>query len=203
MVGHTPQFIERAGFQLALDGSYRSAYSPVPAIAAAVVIWPLTASGIVDLRAPGAPAVISAVAASMFVAAAVGLSFLTVRRWLSQGRALTLAIALGLGTGWWSTASQTLWQHEIAILGLTVGVFGLCALHGGRDAGPGAGTESLSRQLALGVLIGAGLGLAGGSRQQLMPVIAVLAAATLERGGWRCGAAAARWLSRCSCRCGW
>ena len=32
VVGFTPQLLERSGFQLALDGRYRSAYSPMPAI---------------------------------------------------------------------------------------------------------------------------------------------------------------------------
>ena len=36
VVGFTPQLLERSGFQLARDGRYRSAYSPVPAIVAAV-----------------------------------------------------------------------------------------------------------------------------------------------------------------------
>ena len=41
VVGATPQLMERPAFVAARDGRYRSAYSPVPAIAAAGICWPL------------------------------------------------------------------------------------------------------------------------------------------------------------------
>jgi hypothetical protein len=187
VVGGTPQFIERAGFQLANDGRYRAAYSPVPSVTAAIIIWPFSTAGLIDIREPRAPNLIAALAASMMVALAMALTFLTARRQLSPGRATALTAALGLGTGLWSTASQTLWQHETAILGLTTAVFGLCALR--RTGGEPAG-DSAWRTVALGLLIGLGLGLATGSRQQLAPSVVVLTAAAIGLGGWRCGVAA-------------
>jgi len=187
VVGGTPQFIERAGFQLARDGRYRSAYSPVPAVAAATIIWPFSTAGLIDIRESRAPNLIAALASSMMVALAVGLTYLTARRRLSSGRAVMLAAALGLGTGLWSTASQTLWQHETAILGLSMAVFGLCAIRRPQTQSPG---DPMWRRVALGLLIGVGLGLAIGSRQQLAPSAAVLAVAALAMGGWRCGLAA-------------
>ena len=39
VVGRTPQLAERPAFVTAENGRYRSAYSPVPAIAAAVIVW--------------------------------------------------------------------------------------------------------------------------------------------------------------------
>lgn len=190
VVGGTPQFLERSGFQLARDGRYRSAYSPVPAVAAAILFWPFSRVGLIDLRDSRTPGLISALASSMMVALAMGLTFLTARRQLPTGGAVALVAALGLGTGLWSTASQTLWQHETAILGLTVAVAGLCAIRP-RLEGDARVTGGGLRRLALGVLIGAGLGIAAGSRQQLAPSVIVLGAASIALGGWRCGLAAA------------
>lgn len=190
VVGGTPQFIERAGFQLARDGHYRSAYSPTPAVAAAAIIWPFEKAGMIDILEPRAPNLISALTSSMMVATAVGLMFLTARRRLTPGRALAIAAAFGIGTGLWSTASQTLWQHETAILGLSLAVFGLCAIPTREDGAP-APFASSARRVALGMCIGVGLGLAAGSRQQLLPAAAVLTASALAIGGWRCAAASA------------
>jgi len=192
VVGRTPELIERHGFQLALDGRYRSAYSPVPAITAAAIFWPAARLGIVDVRAPVAPALISAVASSLLIALAVAFAYLTARQFASRGRSLALAAGLGLGTGLWSSASQTLWQHETAIFGLSLGVLGLVLMRRGDDEQ----AASLQRRLALGLMVGAAVGLAGGSRLQLAPAIAVLLAAVLVRGGTvaavaaACGAAA-------------
>lgn len=175
VVGRTPELGRRSAFVLARDGRYRSAYSPVPAIEAAAITWPFWKLGVVDIRAPLAASLIAAVASSLLVAIAVAIAYLTARREVSRGRALFVATAFGLGTGLWSTASQTLWQHETAILGLTLAVYGLT----GRN-----------HPTRLAVAIGIGLGLAASSRLQLMPAVLILLAATTWIYGWRCAAIA-------------
>ena len=172
VVGKTPEYATRWGFILASDGNYRSIYSPVPAIFAAAMTWPLWQSGIVDVRAPLAPALMAALTASLLVSLAVTVAFLHARRVLPRGRAILLAVGLGLGTGLWSSASQTLWQTESAAFGLALAVLGFAA-PGDRISSRGA------------VAIGVGLGLAGATRPQLAPVIAVLLAGTWLRSAAR------------------
>ena len=174
VVGFTPQLLERSGFQLARDGRYRSAYSPVPAIVAAGVSYPLWKTGIVDIRAPRAPGLMAKLSSSLLASLTVGLAYLIARRRVDRARALFIAVALGLGTGLWSTVSQTLWQHETALFGLMLAVFGLI------------GTGLLSA-----IAIGVGLGLAASSRLQLLPAVFVLIAAATWLRGARVGILAA------------
>lgn len=185
VVGKTPQLAERHGFQLARDGRYRSAYSPVPAVAAALVTWPLWGIGVIDIRAPLAPNVMSALSASFFVSATLVIAFLLARLELSRLRAAGLVVALGLGTGLWSTVSQTVWQHETAIFGLTLTVF--CLHHVGRGVPDGMNRTAV---VLLCVLAGISLGVAGGSRLQLMPAIFILLFGSFILTGWRGGVAA-------------
>jgi hypothetical protein len=176
VVGRTPQLTERSAFVLARDGRYRSAYSPVPAVVAATIMWPLWKARLFDVNAPLAASFIASTASSLLVAAAVALVFLTARRVTSRGRAAFVAVAGGAGTGLWSTASQTLWQHETAIFGLMLAVFALTS------------PDLRTRQA---VVIGIGLGLAAASRMQLGAAVVVLIAATTWIAGWRYGIAAA------------
>jgi hypothetical protein len=161
VVGNTPQLLDRAPFVAAADGNYRSAYSPTPVLLAAGLVWPLYTVGVLDIRAPLAPPLIAKIAASVFTAAAVTLMFLTALRWIPSGRALWVALAAGLGTGYWSLVSQTLWQHESAALGLAMAVWAFT-----RPA------DLLTARTA--ALVGVGLGIAGTSRGQLAAAIAVL-----------------------------
>jgi hypothetical protein len=163
VVGATPELLTRHTILLAADGRYRSTYSPVPALSAAAVAWPLAASGLLDLRGEHAPGKIAKFAASLLTAMAVGVAFLMVRRWLPMAPALVLALGLGLGTGLWSTVSQTLWQHETAIFGFIVAVHALT----GRSRGVGPG-----------VLIGVGVALACASRLSVIPAGLVVLIAT-------------------------
>lgn len=172
VVGAAPQLAERPAFALAADGSYRSAYSPVPAIMAAGLVWPLSKAGVIDLRAPLAPNLIAALAASLLTALAVAVAFLTARQRVHRRTALLIALALGAGTGYWDTISQTLWQHETAVFGLALAVYGFA-----RPA------DRL--RLRDGLLVGIGLALAGMSRPQLAPAIASVLAGTGARGGFR------------------
>ena len=170
VVGATPQLMERPAFVAARDGRYRSAYSPVPAIAAAAICWPLAKTGAIDIRAPLGANVIAKLAASLLTSAAVTIAFFTARRYTRTNRAWFIAFGLGVGTGYWSTISQTLWQHETAVFGLSLAVLGFTA--------PQPRVASL-------VAAGAGLALAGTSRPQLAPAIAILLAGLLVRTGLR------------------
>jgi hypothetical protein len=160
-VGATPEYANRWGFILANDARYRAIYSPVPSVVAAAVTWPFWRTGIFDVRAPLAVQLIGKATASMLVALAAAISYRTARRVLPRGRALLLAVGLALGTGWWSSASQTLWQSESAILGLTLAVAAFVRL-------------DEDRGVRNSLLLGAGLALAGTSRPQLAPAIAIL-----------------------------
>lgn len=170
VVGAAPQLTERPAFVAARDGRYRSAYSPAPAIAAATIAWPLWKAGALDIRAPLGPNRIAKLSASILTAAAVTVAFLTARRYMPPTRALVLAVALGLGTGYWSTVSQTLWQHETAVFGLSLAVLAFTA--------PELRTSHL-------VMIGVGLGVAGTSRPQLAPAVSMILAGVVARAGWR------------------
>ncbi len=177
VVGFTPGLAKRSAFVETADGRYRSAYSPVPAVMAAAIAWPLWRTGLIDIRAPRGPGFMAALSSSLLVSLAVGLAFLTARTRLSVARSLALAVGLGVGTGLWSTVSQTLWQHETAIFGLSLAVYGLMTMD--RGAGLRSG------------LIGVGLGLAAGSRLQLMPAVTIALAGVAMSAGWRRAALAA------------
>ena len=170
VVGKTPQLSERSGFVLARDGRYRSAYSPVPSVIAAILMWPLLKVHAFEINAPLAPALMASTASSLLVAAAVALAFLTARHVASRARASLVAVAAGAGTGLWSTASQTLWQHETAIFGTMLAVYALCA-------------PELRMRHA--VAVGIGLGLAAGSRMQLGAAVVVLVLAMSVLAGWK------------------
>jgi hypothetical protein len=160
VVGTTPQLLERAPFVAAADGNYRSAYSPAPSLLAAALAFPFYRTGVVDIRAPLAASLIAKGAASILAAAAVVFLFLAAAHWTPPARALWIAAALGVGTGYWTTVSQTLWQHESAALGLAIAVWAF------------ARPAELTTRTA--VLFGTGLGLAGVSRAQLSVAIAIL-----------------------------
>lgn len=176
VVGRTPLLLERPAFVATRDGAYRSAYSPVPSIAAAAIAWPLARLRVIDVGSPRAPSIIAVVAASALTAGAVVLSFLTARRYLPLRPALICAAALGLGTGYWSTVSQTLWQHETAIFALSAAVYAFTA--------PALTAKHL-------IVLGAALGVAGASRAQMAPAALVLLAGTFARSGVRAALAAA------------
>jgi hypothetical protein len=107
----------------------------------------------------------------LLVSLAVVFAFFTSRVHVSPTRAFWIALALGAGTGFWPTASQTLWQHESAIFGLSLAVY--CAMTMERAG------------WIRPVLFGAGLGLAGASRLQLAPIVVTLLAGAVVFAGWR------------------
>ena len=177
VVGAVPLYAERTAFVLSRDGQYRSGYSPVPAIAAAALVYPAAATGAIDVRSPSAPGLIAVLAASTFTSIAVSLLFLAARRLTSRWRAVAIAVALGLGTGLWSLVSRTLWEHETAILGLAIAMLFFCS----------------EDDLPLGDAVGTGVGLAlaGLARPQLAPVIAIILAGVAVRAPRHAAIAAA------------
>ena len=114
----TPALAERAGFQLDRRGHYRSAYPVSPALPAAATAAVVSGLGWVDLGAALAAGFVAKLTASMLTAAAVVVTYFSAARQLGPTRAVWLALGLGLGTNYWATASQTLWQHDSAALGL-------------------------------------------------------------------------------------
>ena len=172
VVGGTPEYLNRHAFILSRDGNFRSAYSPVPSILAAGVCWPLWKAGLIDIRAPRGANWIAVIGASLLTALAVSLAFLTARFWLPRGSALVLSAALGLGTGYWYLASQTLWEHETALFGMAIATFAFAAPD-----------PRFSIQRA--VWTGIGLSLAGLGRPQLAPMILIVTVGVHVRGGLR------------------
>ena len=168
VVGVTPAYAGRWGFIHAADGNYRSIYSPMPAVLAAAMTWPLWKLRIIDIRAPLAPSLMAKLAASLLTAIAVTLAFFSARQRLSRRRALLLVTGLGLGTGFWSTAGQTLWQTETAVFGLAIAVYAFAAPVD--EIGSGGATA-----------IGLGLGLAAATRPQLAPIIGLVLVGTWLR----------------------
>jgi hypothetical protein len=183
VVGTTPQLLERAAFVATTDGNYRSAYSPVPVLLAAAITWPLYAAGLINPDAEMAAPLIAKLGASALTAAAVALLFLAAARFAPPRRALWIALGLGIGTGYWSTASQTLWQHESAALGLAIAVWAFT------QTDPTVGSAALA---------GLGLGLAGTSRPQLAVAIAVLSLGLFARVPWRAAAIACAIVGVCA-----
>jgi hypothetical protein len=177
VVGTTPAYAERTAFVLARDGRYRSAYAPVPAIAAAAISYPLVLLHLLDLRSPLAPSRIAVVGASVLPALAVGILFLTARPRTSRRAAIPLCLGLGLGTGLWYAVSRTLWQHETAIFGMAIAMAGFASTDGRLGLRQGAWT-------------GIGLALAGTARPQLTPMVAIVLAGVWVRAPIRAAAVA-------------
>ena len=160
-VADQPQLAPRPSFARDRDGHYRSAYSVVPSIIAAMPAWLLARTGLIDLDAPLAPGLIAVLTASALTAVAVVLVFLSLARTAPKHIAMWTAIGLGLGTNYWTIASRTLWQHETVAFGLALALWAWWRPV--RSLGPAL--------LAAG---GVGLALAITARLQLAPIAAVM-----------------------------
>jgi MFS family permease len=170
-VAQIPAYGERPGFVRTADGHFRSAYSILPALEAAVVGWPLAALHIIDLTGPLSPNLLAKLTASLLSSVAVLFAFLTARRYASDTVSAFVALGFGLGTNIWALASQTLWQHESVLAGLSMALFFLTA--------PTVSTRGLW-------IASVGLGLAGWARPQVAPAIAILALCLItRRRRWR------------------
>lgn len=172
VVARAPDYGTRAAFQLDRRGHYRSAYSVVPSIEAAIPAAILHATRLVDLRAPLAPSLIAKITASVLTAASVALVFAAVARTFAIQTAFLVALGLGLGTSLWPLASGTLWQLETVSFGLAI------ALHAWLRPG-----EALhQRRIVTGAI---GVALAAAARPQTAPIVLVLLAGVIARVGFR------------------
>lgn len=170
-VAKFPQLAERNSFARDQQGHWRSAYSPAGSLSGAVVAVALRAVG-VDLNAPRGANLIAVIAASITVAAAVCLVFLTLARFASLQISLAVAIGLGIGTNYWAMHSQTLAQHDLVALGTALTMW--CWTRP---------TEGLIRRhLWLGAL---GLGVAVVARTQVAPLVAIMSLGLIARVGLR------------------
>lgn len=172
VIARTPGYLGRPGFQLDRQGHYRSAYSVVPAILAAVPASLLHVTRLVDLRAPLAPNLVAKLTASLLTATAVMLTFLALAAVYGRSAALWVALALGLGTNLWPLASGTLWQLETVSVGLAITLYGWLR-------------PTISMTVRPIVVGAAGLALAASARPQIAPLVGVLLVGLVARVGWR------------------
>ena len=161
VVEEVPALGDRVAFARDRRGHFRSAYPILPGLLAAIPASLLHWTGAVDMQAPLAPYLVAALTASLLTAAAVALTFLMLRRLVSLSAALWTAVGLGLGTGYWPIASQSLWQHGPVIFGLSLCLFAWVR--------PTALLRP--RHLWLG---GLGLAMAGAARPVVSVVVAIL-----------------------------
>ncbi len=166
-----PELAARPSFVLDRGGHYRSAYSPVGPMFGAVTGVALRAVS-VDLNAPRGPNLIAALTASTVTALAVCVVFLALVRIGSTAQAVTVAAGLGLGTNLWALHSQTLAQHDVVLLGLSIWLFNWMR--------PTA--DLASRHLWGGAV---GLALAVTARPQVGPLVAMLGLGLIARVGVR------------------
>jgi hypothetical protein len=172
VIATMPPLAERMAFQRDRWGHWRSAYSVVPSIEAAIVGSLLHVTRIINLRAPLAPAFVAALTASLLTAGAVALVFVSLARVTSVRTALLVAIGLGLGTNLWPLASRTLWQFETMSAGSALAMYAWLR----RDTSIGA------RHVVLGA---SGLALAGAARLEIAPAAAILVVGLVLRIGLR------------------
>jgi MFS family permease len=172
LVAEQPAFAERAGFAVDRQGHYRSAYSMVPVLIAAGPAMALQTTGLVDFDAPLAPSLAAAVTASAMTTAGVTLVFLSLSRIVRPATALWTAIGLGLGTGYWTLVSQTLWQHESVAFGSALALWAWLR----------PGSTLTTPRLMTGAV---GFGIAGAARPQVAPLILLMVCWLVARIGWR------------------
>jgi hypothetical protein len=167
IVARQPALRDRVVFATSTDGHTRLATPVMPVLLAWLPSELLRASGLVPLRPPNA-SIFAKAAASLLVTLAVIFVFHAARRRTDDTWAALIALGFGLGTSAWPTASQTLWQHESVLAGLSLAV--LCLA-------PPAPQLSRSRLW----LAAAGLGIAGAARPQVAAAVLVIAVSVLAR----------------------
>ncbi len=172
VIAERPGLATRPAFARDRQGHVRSAYPLPSALLAAIPATLLHQTGLVDLDAPLAPNLIAALTASLVTAGAVTLVFLALARIVPVNVALLAAVALAIGTNYWSLVSRTLWQHETVAFGMALTLWAWLR----------PGREMRSRDLWLG---GLGLALAGAARPQVAPLVAVLLGWLAARAGAR------------------
>jgi hypothetical protein len=171
-ISQYPQLAERPAFAKDRSGHWRDAYPVLPALIAGVPAVIGHATGLIDMDAPGAANLIAALTASVLTAAAVALVFIALARIVPLMPALVAALALGLGTNYWTFVSRTLWAHETVAFGVALTLWAW--LKPSADLRP--------RDLIIG---GLGLAMAGAARPQVAPMVAMLLVWLVARVGLR------------------
>jgi hypothetical protein len=170
VIATMPSLGERMAFQRDRSGHWRSAYSVVPSLEAAVIGSLLHVTHLINLRAPLSPGFVASLTASLLTAGAVVLVFATLARIASLRTAMLVAVGLGLGTNLWPQASRTLWQFETVSFGCALAMYAwLRPTHAVR-----------TWEVCLG---GVGLALAGATRLEIAPTIAILLGGLVSRTG--------------------
>jgi hypothetical protein len=121
------------------EGRYVSMYGPGAGLAALPALGALRWIGGDPARRPRALWYTAKGVASLLVAGAGALLFLTALVFTTRGRAVLLALAYGIGTSAWCTSSQTLWQHGPNVFFLALGTYFLSRLGPGRSAAAWSG----------------------------------------------------------------
>jgi hypothetical protein len=106
------------GYVQIVNGHARSSYPLLPPLMAAPVYRVAIDRGLIDANDPEPSALegIGALTASAWVAMACACVYLAILAWRPGAPAAAIAIACGLATPLWSSASQALWSHAPAAL---------------------------------------------------------------------------------------
>ncbi len=112
------------GYVQEVDGHFRVAYPIVAALVAAPAYWVAVRAGAIDRRHPAAAGIeaIGKLVASALTATAMALLVLLISARVPDAPALLIALAAGLATSLWSSASQALWSHAPAACFLALGL---------------------------------------------------------------------------------
>lgn len=167
IVGERPLLAERPAFVKDRRGNWRAATPVFSAVPAAAVAWIASTARVLDLESSRAPEVVAKVAASLTTALAVAFAFAAAGQRVSGRAAVLIAGAFGFGTNLWGCASQTLWQHDLVLFGLT-GAIALLAVPG-----------HVEPRRAVGA--GVSLAIALAARPYVAPAVGVLALSTMLR----------------------
>ena len=190
VVAERPGLAERAAFGRDRQGHVRSTYPIAPGVVAGAVAFVLHRTGLVDMDAALAPNFVAKITASGLTAAAVALIFLALGRLVSYWPAIFASLALGVGTTYWTAASQTLWGHESVAFGTALALWAWLreprSIHGAQliAGGIGLALAAASRHqvivLVLALLVW--LGTRVGVRRALVPAVIVAAALGIVAG---------------------
>lgn len=173
IVAERPGLADRPSFQRDRDGHFRNAYGLTPTLLGSAVAATLSATHLIDLRAPLAPNLVASLTASLLTALAIVLLWRMTSRFVPPMAAMLTAVGLGLGTNFWAAASRTLWGHETVAFGVALALWATVRP---------AGTPIRTRDIAAA---GLGLALAIGAREQIAPLAGILLVGLTMRAGAR------------------
>lgn len=195
LIAEVPALGERSGFGRDARGTWRTRYPIVPALMAGIAGRLLHASGLVDLGPRYRANVLAKAYGSTMMALAAVCAAIVASRFTSRRRAMVVATALALGTGWWCTASQTVWQHETAIACAMIALAAIVTADGPLAAWQLAsistllGLSAAARLQASPVAITIGIGVLVGLRDRrrcvwLLPGVVLVASVLWTNLAW-------------------